>query len=131
MNHKKNYSEEEIKQILEKTKPETIIDPEERLKKLENDFKVVFLAVSQLKSEIDKINLKMGKAKPSLKAEEFRKYSEAEATNLIREYVSRNPGCLTSEIISNLKIHPDKALKALQILKEEKKVRSEEIGKGK
>ncbi len=73
--------------------------------------KIIF----ELKRELDLL-------KSELKQEnvlEFRKISKDAAKELIRDYVLKNPGCLTSEIIENLKLDPELVVQILKELEEE------------
>src|SRR3990170_5745825 len=101
METKREYSEEEIKKILQKVKPEKNVDTVLRLQRLENELKVAFLAVSQLKSELDKMKVAFGEdySGSKMQLDELKKVSKKEAAQMIKEYVSNNPGCKTSEII--------------------------------
>ena len=129
METKREYSEEEIKKILQKVKPEKNIDTELRLQRLENELKVAFLAVSQLKSELDKMKSASGEDYSDSKMQlELKKVPKKKAGQLIKEYVAKNPGCKTSDIIFDLKLHPDIVLPILRKLREEGALRSEKIG---
>ena len=129
METKREYSEEEIKKILQKVKPEKNIDTELRLQRLENELKVAFLAVSQLKSELDKMKSASGEDYSDSKMQlELKKVPKKKAAQLIKEYVAKNPGCKTSDIIFDLKLHPDIVLPILRKLREEGALRSEKIG---
>ena len=128
METKREYSEEEIKKILQKVKPEKNIDMELRLQRLENELKVAFLAVSQLKSELDKMKSASGEDYSDSKMQlELKKVPKKKAAQLIKEYVAKNPGCKTSDIIFDLKLHPDIVLPILRKLREEGALRSEKI----
>jgi DNA integrity scanning protein DisA with diadenylate cyclase activity len=130
MKTKEEYSEEEIKKILQKVKPEKNIDTELRFQRLENELKVAFLAVSRLKSEIDKMQSAPDEdySDPKMQLEELKKVPKKKAALLIREYISKNPGCKTSDIIFSLRLHPDIVLPILRKLREEGALRSEKIG---
>ena|SRR3989337_719977 len=129
METKREYSEEEIKKILQKVKPEKNIDTELRLQRLENELKVAFLAVSQLKSELDKMKSASGEDYSDSKMQlELKKVPKKKAAQLIKEYVAKNPGCKTSDIIFDLKLHPDIVLPILRKFREEGALRSEKIG---
>ena len=130
METKREYSEEEIKNILQKVKPEKNIDTELRLQRLENELKVAFLAVSQLKSELDKMKSASGEdySDSKMQLEELKKAPKKKAAQLIKEYVAKNPGCKTSDIIFDLKLHPDIVLPILRKFREEGALRSEKIG---
>jgi DNA integrity scanning protein DisA with diadenylate cyclase activity len=115
MKTKEEYSEEEIKKILQKVKPEKNIDTELRFQRLENELKVAFLAVSRLKSEIDKMQSVPTEdySDPKMQLEELKKVPKKKAALLIREYISKNPDCKTSDIIFSLRLHPDIVLPVL------------------
>jgi hypothetical protein len=123
------YSEEEIKKILQKVKPDKAADTELRLQRLENELKVAFLAVSQLKSELDKMKSASGEYYSGSKMPpvEPKKVTNKKAAQLIKNYVSKNPGCKTSDIIFDLKLNPDVALPILKKLRKEGALRSEKI----
>lgn len=132
MELEREYSEKEIKKILQRVRPAKNIDMELRLQRLENDVKVAFLAVSQLKSELDKIKLvpSENRSDSTMQMDELKKIPKKKAEILIKEYVSKNPGCKTSDIIFDLRLHPDVALPILRKLREEGKLRSEQIEQG-
>lgn len=58
---------------------------------------------------------------------ELKKIPEKEAVGLIRSYVDNHPGCLTSDIIFDLKLDPDLVLKVLRRLEKEKTVRGKSV----
>ena len=129
METKREYSEEEIKKILQKVKPEKNMDTELRLQRLVNDLKGAYLAVSQLKSELDKMKSASGEDYSDSKMQlELKKVPKKKAAQLIKEYVAKNPGCKTSDIIFDLKLHPDIVLPILRKFREEGALRSEKIG---
>ena len=126
---KKEYSEKEIKTLLGKIKPEANEGSELRLERLENDLRVAFLAVSQLKSELDKLKSSIGEDYPEsrMEPEELKKVSKKKVAQMIKEYVSINRGCKTSDIIFSLKLHPDIVMPILRRMQKNGKVRSEKI----
>lgn len=52
---------------------------------------------------------------------------ESEAKKVIKKYIREHPGCITSDIIENLKLDPALAVEVLNLLEEEGKVRGEEV----
>lgn len=99
------------------------------MQRVENSINVVFSAISQLKFEINDINARIieAEALPELEVEEFEVIPRGKATTMIKEYVSNNPGCRTSEIISDLHLDLNLALDILRKLKKDGKLRSEEV----
>jgi hypothetical protein len=57
----------------------------------------------------------------------FRIIPESEAKGVIEGYVRAHPGCITSEIIENLKLDPALVVEALNFLEDEGKVKGEEV----
>jgi len=101
-----------------------------RLQKLENSLNIVFSAVAQLKAQIDSLNSQIAKVGPlstDVQVEEFKTVPLKEARSMVKEYISKNPSCLTSNIIFDLHLEPDLVLKALGELKKAGKIRSEEV----
>lgn len=58
---------------------------------------------------------------------ELKKIPEKEAVELIKSYIDNHAGCLTSDIIFDLKLAPDLVLKVLGKLEKEKKVRGKSV----
>ena len=58
---------------------------------------------------------------------EFKIIPESEAKGVIEGYVRAHPGCITSEIIENLRLDPALVVEVLNSLEEEGKVKSEEV----
>lgn len=81
-----------------------------------------------MKTELDKLKSAREDSAQSTEFEEaFRKVSKDRAEKMISDYISRHPGCKTSEIIFDLKLHPDVVLPILRKLQEAGEVRSEKI----
>ena len=57
----------------------------------------------------------------------FKIIPESEAMEVIEGYVRGHPGCITSEIIENLKLDPAFVVEVLNLLEEEGKIRGEEV----
>jgi len=53
---------------------------------------------------------------------ELRQIPKEQAKELIYEYIKKNPGCWTSDIIIDLQLDPDLVLKVLEELKNEGKI---------
>jgi len=93
---------------------------------------VIFSAIAQLKAEVDKLNTRIMETRifPKFEntfVEEFKVIPIKKATLMIKDYVSKNPGCLTSQIISDLHLDPDLVLKILRKLRKSGELRSEDI----
>ena len=58
---------------------------------------------------------------------EFKIIPESEAKGVIEEYVRAHTGCITGEIIENLRLDPALVVEVLNSLEEEGKVKSEEV----
>ncbi len=58
---------------------------------------------------------------------DLRVIPESEAKEVIKKYIREHPGCITSEIIENLRLDPALAVETLVLLEEEGKVRGEEV----
>jgi len=115
---------------VQKVKPEKNADMELRLQRLENEVKAASLEMSQLKSELNKMQSVIceDQSESEVHPEEFKKVSKNKAEKIVKEYVSNNPGCKTSDIIFDLKLHPDVVLPSLRKLREGGTLRSEKIG---
>jgi len=115
---------------VQKVKPEKNADMELRLQRLENEIKAASLEMSQLKSELNKMKSAIceEQSESEVHPEELKKVSKNKAAQMIKEYVSKNPGCKTSDVIFDLKLHPDVVLPILRRLREEGVLRSEKIG---
>ena len=114
---------------MQKVKPEKNADMELRLQRLENEVKAAFLEMSQLKSELNKMKSAICEDQSEVEVpEKLKKVSKNKAAQMVKEYVAKNPGCKTSDIIFDLKIHPDVVLPSLRRLREEGALRSEKIG---
>ena len=117
---------------MEKIKPTKGAEMELRLQKLENELKIAFSAIAELKAEIYREYSTLGKTAPfETESGKFKKVSENKAIEIIRKYISKNPGCLTSEIIFNLQIDPDLVLSVLKKLRKQGEIRSEPVGQKK
>lgn len=67
----------------------------------------------------------------SLKQDDEVKLQEVdtkEAVNMIQEFIQSNPGCRTSDLITNLQLPPQQVMEILKELKKEDLVQSKEIG---
>jgi len=58
---------------------------------------------------------------------DLRVIPESEAKKVIKKYIMEHPGCITSEIIENLRLDPALVVETLDLLEEEGKVRGEEV----
>lgn len=116
--------------FVQKVKPEKKPGIESRLQRLETEIKLASLEVSQLKSEVDKMKLVICDydSMSEVPLEKPKKVSKIKAAKMVKEYVVKNPGCKTSDIIFDLKLHPDVVLPIFRSLREEGELRSEEIG---
>lgn len=54
---------------------------------------------------------------------EFKEVSKEEAKAVIKDYVLRNPGCLTSQMIKDLRLNPEIVVEALKELTKEGEIK--------
>ncbi|MCS7365182.1 MAG: hypothetical protein NDF54_07090 [archaeon GB-1867-035] len=80
----------------------------------------------QLEERIELLEIKYEKKKIEEKMF-FRRIPKNEAKSLIKEYISKNPGCLTSEIIEDLRLAPELVIKILQELEREGEIEARKI----
>lgn len=143
----KKYSKEEIKKIWDKIKPteEEIEDVQNTRTKTEimeikqilstkHKFEI-FPAIdilnkqlSILQDRVERLESAVGTKEPiSEEGIELRMIPEKEAVELIKSYVDNHQGCLTSDIVFDLRLNPDLVLKALRILEKKERVRGDRV----
>jgi len=129
---KKVYSEKELEKVLNsKMTPDE--QREVRLEKAENSIEVAFSAITELKAELNRlysmVSEMQGLEEESTFSIKPKKVSRKKATEIIFDYISRNPGCRTSEILSDVQIDPEVVLDILRGLSTKGKIRNEKIAK--
>ena len=79
---------------------------------------LILKKIENLKREIEELEEAILEEKPV----ELREIPIDEAKKLILDYIDRNPGCYTDDIIFDLQLDPILVVKALKELEEEGKV---------
>jgi len=92
----------------------------EEIKYLQQQLIYLQTELLEIKRELDKKIKILEERTTSTEEEEikFRKIPEEEAKELVKKYISENPGCLTSEIIEELQLDPLLVAKVLKQLEE-------------
>ncbi len=128
----KEYSREEIEKIWKRVKPTKTEQERLRIDRLESELQRVNSWLEVLRKQMDLANARLDRVESLGRVEEegleeLVEIPEEEALTKIKDYVSKHPGCRTSEIIFNLNLDPDLVLNTLKKLEEKRKVRGEEI----
>jgi len=85
----------------------------------------LFLYLNEIERRVTLIEKKLKKIEvPEEQEIEFVEVPEEQA---VLEYIRKNPGCRTSDIIFNLRLNPDFVMKVLKKLKDKQKIRGESI----
>lgn len=141
----KEYSEDEIRSIWEEFKKldEEFIKRKELLKIIKELHFLLYKEIAyireqfsdlertmlEMKRELDERINKIEKRLAELTQEEtieFRILPKEKAMKLIKEYIEKNPGCLTSEIIESLQLDPSLVVEILGELEKSGEVESRE-----
>ena len=138
----KQYSEEEVKEIWKKVQPTK--DKEERsyIQKIETQLKETQLTITKktstlypelnmLKKELVTLKNRVEYLERQTNIDggeiELITIQKKDASQLIQSYIDLHQGCLTSDIILDLKLDPDLVLEILQELEEKKSIRGKEV----
>lgn len=127
----KSYSKEELQKIWKKIQPKQIRKERERIDALEDDVKRLESYVDIVIRQMDLINSRLDKIEglKEEKVEELKlvKIPEKKATKKISEYITKHPGCRTSDIIFDLHLDPDLVLTVVRKLQQKGKIKGKDI----
>lgn len=142
METKRHYTEKELEPILKELVSEELKHIQEMyFKKLEGAIEEMVMGMDQrirrlemdqqglknLLLEIRELLLEI-RGTTSEEIIEFRKVSKEEARLMVKNYVINHPGCLTSEIIQDLKIDPELVVEILNELVNKGEIKGDYVG---
>jgi hypothetical protein len=125
----KSYTKEELQKIWKRIQPKGAKKEQLRIEILEQEVKQLRSYLYIALTEIGSINARLDRLE-GLEAEteiELAKIPDEEAAERISDYVKKNPGSHTSDIIFDLRLDPDVVLKVLKSLVQNGKIKGKEI----
>lgn len=130
MMKEKVYSEEQLREIWKKIEPVKTVEESLRIDALESEvgrlgsyLDILIRQIGLISSRLDRLEA----TENEVEALELVNIPEKEATKKVSEYITQHPGCRTSDIIYDLHLDPDLALKVLRKLEKQEKVRGKDV----
>lgn len=125
----KTYTKEELQKIWKRIQPKGAGKERLRIEIIEQDVKQLGSYLDIVVREIASINARLDRLE-GLEEEteiELVKIPDEEAAERISDYVKKNPGSRTSDIIFDLGLDPDLVLRVLRRLTQNGKIKGKEI----